>query len=548
MKYSKYFQTRQTPQSQPIPGSEQVENSAGGYSWKVDDWTRFDRFLILGTEGGSYYASERKLTVENAKAIMRCIKTDGVRAVRRIVEISEAGRAPKNDPALFALAMAAGEGDLETRQAALEALPRVARTGTHLFTFLEYVKGFRGWGRGLRKAVSRWYNEKAPERLAYQLVKYRQRNGWTHRDALRLASPTPSSPAHNALYRWVVTSGSNLGEREVLRPGQETAKKYEAVNVEDLPKLVADFEAVQRAESADEVIRILQANPSISWEMIPTEFLGKAQIWETLLPNLPMTALIRNLARMTANGLITPMSDAARIVAERLTDEERIRKARIHPIAVLGALATYRQGHGARGKLSWEPVAQVIDALDQAFYLAFGNVTATGKRWLLALDVSGSMEWVDIAGMPGLTPRVASAALTLVTANIEKQYAITAFSHQMVPITISPQQRLDDVINTISQILMGATNCALPMLWALEKQVEVDTFVVYTDSETWYGDIHPAQALQRYREKTGIPAKLVVVGMVANEFSIADPNDAGMLDVVGFDTATPNLIADFATS
>ena len=32
----------------------------------------------------------------------------------------------------------------------------------------------------------------------------------------------------------------------------------------------------------------------------------------------------------------------------------------------------------------------------------------------------------------------------------------------------------------------------------------------------------------------------------ANGFTIADPNDAGMLDVVGFDTATPQVISDFA--
>ncbi|HEV3051923.1 MAG TPA: hypothetical protein VGX50_16565, partial [Longimicrobium sp.] len=64
--------------------------------------------------------------------------------------------------------------------------------------------------------------------------------------------------------------------------------------------------------------------------------------------------------------------------------------------------------------------------------------------------------------------------------------------------------------------------------------------------ETWAGSIHPAQALRKYRERTGIPAKLVVVGMASNGFTIADPNDAGMLDVVGFDAAAPQLIADFA--
>ena len=99
--YAKIFNRRATPQSQPIPGSNQVRNSGGGYSWQVDDWTRFDRFLILGAEGGTYYIGERDLVKQNHDAIVRCIKTDGVRAVKRVVEISESGRAPKNDPAVF---------------------------------------------------------------------------------------------------------------------------------------------------------------------------------------------------------------------------------------------------------------------------------------------------------------------------------------------------------------------------------------------------------------------------------------------------------------
>ena len=76
--------------------------------------------------------------------------------------------------------------------------------------------------------------------------------------------------------------------------------------------------------------------------------------------------------------------------------------------------------------------------------------------------------------------------------------------------------------------------------------VQVHSLVVYTDSETWAGDTHPAQALRRYRERTGIDAKLTVVGMASNGFSIADPNDEGMPDVVGLDTAAPQLMADFA--
>ena len=184
MTYRKLFSLRKTPQNQPIPGTSQVPNDAGGFAWAVNDWTRLDRFLVLGSAEGTFYTKPQKLTIENAEAVTRCIDADGVRVVQRVVEISQAGRAPKNDPALFVLAICAGMGDQKTRQAALAALPQVARIGTHLFHFLDYVEGFRGWGRGLRRAVGNWYNEMPAERLAFQAVKRR----WLFRRSYRSAN------------------------------------------------------------------------------------------------------------------------------------------------------------------------------------------------------------------------------------------------------------------------------------------------------------------------------------------------------------------------
>jgi 60 kDa SS-A/Ro ribonucleoprotein len=164
--YAQLFSLRQTPQSQPIAGT--VANSAGGHAFPVDDWIRLDRFLLLGSEGGSYYAGERALTRENAEATIRCIAADGARAVARIVEVSEAGRAPKNDAAIFALALATALGDDATKRAAFAALAKVARIGTHLFQFAETVQALRGWGRGLRRAIAGWYLARPVDALAYQ--------------------------------------------------------------------------------------------------------------------------------------------------------------------------------------------------------------------------------------------------------------------------------------------------------------------------------------------------------------------------------------------
>ena len=105
--------------------------------------------------------------------------------------------------------------------------------------------------------------------------------------------------------------------------------------------------------------------------------------------------------------------------------------------------------------------------------------------------------------------------------------------------------RLDDVVKRISSLPFEATDCALPMVWAREHKLNVSAFITYTDSETWAGNIHPSQALRQYRSEFVGDAKAVVVGMTSNGFTIADPNDRGMLDVVGFDTTAPAVIADF---
>jgi 60 kDa SS-A/Ro ribonucleoprotein len=177
---------------------------------------------------------------------------------------------------------------------------------------------------------------------------------------------------------------------------------------------------------------------------------------------------------------------------------------------------------------------------------------------LLALDVSGSMACSMIAGSC-LSAREASAAMALVTAATEPDHVIVAFSAAksgyggqwgggesgITPVDISPRMRLTDVIKRIEAIPMGGTDCALPMVWARRNKLNVAGFVTYTDTETWAGNIHPAQALRQYRSEFVRDAKAVVVGMTSNGFTLADPNDRGMLDVVGFDTTAPAVIADF---
>ncbi len=534
--YAKLESRKSTPQSRPIPGKNQVKNSAGGYAFQADKWSVLDRFLILGTEGGTYYVGEQKLTRDACAQVEACIKEDGVRAVGRIVEISQQGRAFKQAPAIFAHALAAKTGELEARRAAYDSLPKVARTATMLFSWLNCVKEIGGISAGVRRAVSRWYLGKSADGLAYQACKYRSREGWTHRDVLRVSHPPVSEnpDAHALVMAWA--SGNQDLDRcsEVWSSGTGLA-----------PKILEGFYMAQKSASPSETAKII-ADYGVTREMVRTEHLADPNVWEALLIKMPMTAMLRNLGKMSSVGLLRPLSSAEADVSKRLCDKNLIQKSRIHPVAILNALKTYSSGCGALGKLSWQVSAAVVDALDKAFELSFSSLEPTGKRYYLAVDVSGSMSFGKCAGASALMPSEGAAACAMAQARIGDPYVARGFSSQMVDLGITARDSLGDALSKTRSMTFGQTDCAVPMLNAMNDRLEVDCFVVYTDSETWFGQVHPSQALDRYRQSTGINARMVVVGMEGNTFTIADPDDPGMLDVVGFDASCPRLIQEFS--
>jgi 60 kDa SS-A/Ro ribonucleoprotein len=442
---------------------------------------------------------------------------------------------------LFAYAMACGADDVECRVYALSKLNEICRTGTMLFIWARYVEQFRGWGRSLRTAVAKWYTEPRVREiggdptepaelaadhahwLALQLVKYQQREGWSHRDLLRLSKPRPERGSLlDRNLAWAVRKGTDSNYDTLLQAHEEMLE----------PGITP-----QRVAELIEMFRV-------PWEAVPSEMLTKPEVWHALIPNLGMGALVRNLGRLTANGTIKPMSGVEAAIVSKLTNQRAITGSRIHPFNVLLAASTYAAGRGVKGSLTWQPNSKVLGTLDKTFGMAFKNIEPAGKRTLIGLDVSGSMESSRILNTH-LSAREASVAMSLITMRTEPDYAVMAFSSGFIPAPIHKDMDLASAVNAVRRMPFDRTDCSLPMRWALTKQVEVDTFIIYTDSETNMGG-HPAEALRQYRSKSGINARLVVVGMTSNGFSIADPNDGGMLDVVGFDSAAPSLIADFS--
>lgn len=554
-----------TPQSEKA-SPNQVANSAGGYSFEVTIWQKLTRFLVLGVAGGSYYNSEKKMAKGFQDTLDACLKEDPVQTIDTIVELSTENRVINNDTAIFAIAWVTASKTLNQDQKtyAYKAVNKICRIPTHYFHFMNYSNDLRGVGMGLRKAIQRYYLNTPIDKLAMHIIKYKQRDGWSHKDLLRLAHPPAleDDARRDSLLRYAANAAPGPRSLKRIRGEWEYTHEYEGSN-KIHPQVVAHEEAMtldpSKKGDRGRLVNLIQDH-RLTHEMIPTKGKNYPEVWEALAQDMPLGALLRNLGNLGRVGLLKPLSSFNKVIIEKLSDSESVKRSRLHPFQVLVASKAYSIGRrlkGGRGglwnypdeynsgSLEWAPVATIKETLDDLFYVTFGNIEPTGQRILLGVDVSGSMD-CSISGQPLVSCREGAALMAMVTARVEDEYHVMAFANTFRNLNITAKDTLEGVVNKMDSLPFGGTDCGLPFKYAQRMNLEVDAFGVYTDSETWAGrDGHPHQLLSRYRKSSGIPAKSFVVAMVANNFTIADPNDGGMIDFVGFDPNTPRMISDF---
>jgi 60 kDa SS-A/Ro ribonucleoprotein len=514
-----------TPQTIPIPGREHqmMQNDAGGFGFKRTDWDRLYNFCVLGSESGTYYVGSDTLTEQNAAAVIRCIKEDGGRAALTAYDVNINNRAPKVDAQLFVMALALKYGDDDTRMFAAAHVPDMLRTGTHLLHFVSMIDSLGGWNRTKRRIIANWFTSRDADKLAYQMLKYQNRDGWRMADVLRLVHPEPPTIQHNALFRWAV--------------GKEA--------VGGLPDLIYAYKGMQGAiEHRDmdpvEAAEFAVVSQKMPREALPTETLKDIRIWNALLPSMPPHQMLRNLANMTRDGVFTWGANVS-LVLNTLGDAERLRKARVHPFAVMLAALTYNAGRGARGTNTWEPDPRITRLLDETFELTLRDVVPTNKRILVGIDVSGSMD-ASVANSV-LSAAEAASVMAFVIARTEPHAQVVQFDTTVrAKLNISDRSKLSDIISAHG----GGTDLSAPVKAALHDKSFYDAFVILTDNETWAGGYgHPTQALAKYRSAINKDAKLVCCSFTANRTTIVDPDDALQFGCAGLDANIAGLVADF---
>lgn len=354
-------------------------------------------------------------------------------------------------------------------------------------------------------------------------------------------APTPTS---------VVAAVADSDDDEEGGGAGKKQHHHELTQLQQVAHLLKHLHAVHQAGEATNVplACALIRSGRLVREHIPTSLFASREIWATLLETMPLEALLRNLGKMTQNGVA---GDKYKEIVARMSDQTAILKARIHPIKVLVASKVYKNGHGDLGSLSWVPNSFISNAFTTLFRLSYGNITPTGQSIMVAVDVSGSMSSA-VLGSKVLTCRDASIAMALLYLETEKNVSVVGFSAGLTDMS-GPSSRnqlrrgmtIDEGLAATNGMAFSSTDCVLPIHHAIKHNLKFDAFIVLTDNETYAPNEHPQSALVRYRQMMGTETKLIVIGMTGNCFTIVDPTDRKTLNLAGFDTSTPEIASMF---
>jgi 60 kDa SS-A/Ro ribonucleoprotein len=519
--------------TQVIPGreAEMTENMAGGKAFVADDLTALRRWLLTGSENNLFYQGKEELTIENVKILSCMVAKDPKVVADEIVYASDHGI--NNHTPLLALVYLS-MGGIDAKVYFSQIFNKIVRTASHLYEFLEYTKGLRGFGRLIHTAVEKWITSHDVKGLEYQFLKYQSRYNWAGRDVLRKIKPVPRDATESNLFAWM--AGKDFKDDLKIDSNIENGGPLPLINVYEILKRFGST-----MKEADVIKAILDFG--LTQEMIPANVARTKGVWEALFTKMPITATLRNLANLTNKGIFTNVENL-KVLEEKFT-KERLMKGRVHPINIVSAYKIYSAGGTlGRSQLTWVAHPVVEDILEKAVEEAFTALEPTNKVFYHAIDVSGSMQNSPLETM-WMTPSEVATIMALATIKAEKYYFTSAFTtttndFPKLRKTTSFKEALG---RGFMPMTPAGTDVGSAIQFAIDNKLKADNLVIWTDGQNWQGK-QPVTLMRKYRDTINADAKIIYVVLTPypDRSSLSDPKDNKSYDIAGFSSETPRFI------
>jgi 60 kDa SS-A/Ro ribonucleoprotein len=477
-----------------IPESD-IANRDGypAYSRSLEEQTI--QVLNTNTLGNVYYAEGKDLLKEAEGIFKKMLKKDPVFFAKALIHGRNEGYM-RTVPTFGLVMLSEERPDIFS-----VVFYKVIKTPKDLSDFMTMVasrrKGSQG-GRAIKRSVGKWLSYHFGEKginAEYWTIKYGsgQREGFTLADIVKTTHPT----------------GMNKDIANYILDKDARVTKAKT------PKLYW-FDKLKSADSTESMIKAITEG-QLPHEVASTFAGSQKDVWGAIFPNLPIFALLRNLATLSRHGVL---KTSRKEVEAMFKDTDRIHKAKIFPFRFLDAYNAIKEKVD-----SW-----VLDSLRDGIDASFENIPDFPGTTAVFLDISGSMSsYLEQSALFGVCCALKGSNNKFYLFNTETTEARTS---RRVPI-LDQAQKIH---------IAGGTDVGSPFRRITKDREKVDNIILITDEQQNTGS--PAyRAFMVYRSTVNPKAKLFVVCVAPYRSSVIPKNTDDVWYIYGWNDNVLRYIA-----
>lgn len=510
---------RSVEQTDFLPGREgqMIRNAGGGTSFADAKYEDIRKYMIMGMYGTMYYEGAKDIDTRVINSVKEAVKAgDHEIVLKMAVDVIVNREAFRRPPVIYVVCAIVSLGDENQRRRAYETIVKISVEPTDFFIAnnLLDTMGVK-WNSMRRGFVTKYYNQFNAPKLAKNVAKYQSRNGFSHRKALILGHPVPYSGTVSHIFKFAVSGMEGSG--------------LDATRSET--KILFGLEAAKAAKTSRDIVNAIREY-GLTMEMVPTIWLKDPSVLIELLPNLGLTAVIRNLPRFQA--YVNTRTCTNEIIA-RISDENALSNQKVHPLRVFLARQFY--GLGENKNLKWQPDKHLSEALEDTMLKCYNYLPAVKNRVVIAIDRSGSMGGAS-AVHQSLTSIEASKPLLYAIGKCFPNAEYVEFSSKCNPLQLTSRSSYSEFVREIHTHGAYDTNASSVIeharyLTRKEKEYPVDGIIMVTDG-MFNSGTHMSSAIREYAKEFGKPVKSGCAIISAYSGTPSDPGDPNQLTTIGY--------------
>lgn len=345
-------------------------------------------------------------------------------------------------------------------------------------------------GRAVKRQVARFLNNVSE----YWAIKYNGRGrGYSLGDIVKTVHPKPISDTQKAIFAYLV------------------GKEYDKTQV---PQISA-YEALKKTTDVKEQIALIHEG-KLPHEVVTGVVKPTKEIWNAILQQMPIFALLRNLNTLDRAGVL---DENREYITSVLNNPERLTKSKILPFRFVSAFQEVSK--------PW-----VKDVLRQSVELTFDNLPEIPGKTAVFLDVSGSMK--------GEYLQIGSVFAVALYKKTKGNGIFWTFDTRVY----DPQPSMYDSILTQAERIKagGGTDTGAPVEKLRKDNIYVDNIIIITDEQQNTGSPFYKE-LEKYRRSINPNTKAFVIDIAPYRSAMIPPTDKNAHYIYGWSETVLHYIA-----